>query len=292
MSNDPTPLVSVIVPAWNAARFIADTIRSVQQQTYTNWELIIVNDGSTDDTAKIIAGLNDPRIQLINQANAGVSAARNHGISAAKGELIAFLDADDLFDPKNLEEKVNLFFTRPEIDFVFSDCLLADENGTITGPAPKGKAEKLLENILLWNGEVIPAPCSNLVVRSKCFDEGVRFDAEFSTAADQDLTLQLCGRYNGFYLAKTLVIYRVLGNSMSRNIAVMEKDHIGVYRKAARNGLFASPGFRRRCFSNLYLILAGSWWVNGGNKKRGLYFLLKSFFTWPRQLPNILRKAF
>jgi len=101
-------LISVIVPAYNVSRYIEDCIKSILGQTYNRWELIIVNDGSTDNTAALVADFvqNDARIQLINQENAGVSAARNTGLMAAKGQCVVFLDGDDLWEPEFLAETV------------------------------------------------------------------------------------------------------------------------------------------------------------------------------------------
>ena len=123
------PVVSIIVPAYNADRFINETIDSILKQTYDSWELIIVNDGSTDKTKEIIGKYisSDSRIRIINQSNKGVSIARNTGIENAQGQFIALLDADDLWLEDNLKEKVNLLLSNAKPDFVFSDKNRADE---------------------------------------------------------------------------------------------------------------------------------------------------------------------
>ncbi|HEU4719602.1 MAG TPA: glycosyltransferase [Bacteroidia bacterium] len=285
------PLVSIVTPAYNAAKFIGETIRSVQAQTISDWEMIIINDGSRDNTAEIVeAFLADTRITIHHQANAGVSAARNNGLSKAKGAFIALLDADDTFLPDNLEKKTGALQKDPEAVWTYSNLRLIGEDSNACGPDTNGKGENVLENLLLWNGEVIPGPCSNLVFRRRVIDEGVKFDTAFSTAADQDFCLQLAQKYKSVFLREVLACYRILPGSMSRNIAVMEKDHTGVYEKAKRSGAFSSGAFRRKCFSNLYLILAGSWWVNGNNKKRGLLFMWKAIIAWPPAFFSLLKK--
>lgn len=95
----------------------------------------------------------------------------------------------------------------------------------------------------------------------------------------------------GKRVPKPLWNYRQIGSSMSRNIAVMERDHIAVYKKAAQKGYFYSFWFKQQCFSNLYLILAGSWWKNGNNKLRGIYFILLSILNYPPQLFNLIKKV-
>ena len=121
-------LVSIITPAYNASKYIKETIESVLNQTYDNWELIIINDGSTDDTEKIVNSFKDRRIKLISQKNMGVSAARNRGLSEAKGEFITFLDADDILPPKSLEVRVKYLKENSNIDLVDGKILIKDEN--------------------------------------------------------------------------------------------------------------------------------------------------------------------
>ena len=101
------PLVSVIIPAYNASRYIVSTIQSVLNQSYRYLELIIIDDGSKDNTAELVKTFTDERIQYFYQLNQGVSVARNTGISKAKGDFIAFLDADDIWRSENLEVKLN-----------------------------------------------------------------------------------------------------------------------------------------------------------------------------------------
>lgn len=287
-----SPAVSIIVPAYNASPYIERTIRSVLAQTFSDWELLIVDDGSKDNTAALVQTFSDPRISLIRQPNGGVSRARNNGLSKARGTYVALLDADDEFLPDNLSKKIAALENDPQAGWVFSNLRLIDADSKLLHASTSGKGENILENILLWNGEVIPGPCSNLVFRRELLDAGLAFDPQFSTAADQDFCLQLAARSKGFFLEEALASYRLLPGSMSRNIAVMEKDHTGVYRKAAERNLFRSAAFRRRCFSNLYIILAGSWWVDGRNKTRGLYFMLRAVLTWPPNITKLLRKIF
>jgi glycosyltransferase involved in cell wall biosynthesis len=112
------PLVSIIMPAYNAGDFIAEAIQSVLEQEHQHWELIIINDGSTDNTEEIVKSFNDDRIQYYSQKNNGVSAARNVGLDNMKGDFYAFLDADDIYTPINLSARLKVFEQRPDVDFV------------------------------------------------------------------------------------------------------------------------------------------------------------------------------
>lgn len=285
-----TNLVSIIIPCYNAEKFITETIQSVLNQTYTDWELIIIDDGSKDNSSKIVASfLSDPRISYFYQENTGVSIARNNGISKVNGKYIAFLDADDIWTDSNLEEKINKL-QNDEIDYVFSDKEHINEDSSSMNIFSKGTDINLLHHFLLWDRTVIPGPASNLIVKKKCLDSGLRFDSKFSTAADQDFCFNLAAKYKGKIIAKPLFKYRILANSMSRNIATMEKDHIAVYKKAAKNNLFNSFLFKQQCFSNLYLVLAGSWWKDGNNKTKGLYFIFLSLLAYPPQVLKLARK--
>jgi len=123
MQDNPNkPMVSIIIPAYNAGRFISETIESVLLQSFTNWELIIVNDGSKDNTGEIISkyAAADKRISIITKENSGVSDTRNKGIEKSKGEMLAFLDADDIWEANFLEK---IFFLTESIDFGFI-CLI------------------------------------------------------------------------------------------------------------------------------------------------------------------------
>ena len=289
------PLVSIIIPAYNADRFISETIDSILKQTYDSWELIIVNDGSTDKTKEIIGKYisSDSRIRIINQSNKGVSIARNTGIENAQGQFIALLDADDLWLEDNLKEKVNLLLSNAKPDFVFSDKNRADEKMQNILGTSVGSDCNILEDYLLWNKEPIPGPCSNLVFKKSCFGNNVRFHPELSNFADKHFAIQLARQYVGKRVPKALWNYRVVSGSMSKDILLHETDSVKGYMLFKESAVFKSDSFRRICFSNMYLVVAASWWKDGNNKIRALYFLLKAFFIAPfHTIKKILSKFF
>ncbi len=286
------PRTSIIIPAFNAAKYLNATIQSVINQSDQDWEVLIIDDGSKDNTKEALeAFLSDSRIHYYYQKNSGVSIARNNGINRAQGQYIAFLDADDAWESDNLEKKIKILNSK-DTDWVYSDMLYADENMIPKGLAPMGNDQNILEDILLWEKQVIPGPCSNIIAKRKCFESGLLFDPSLSTAADQDFCIRLSSKYKGRRIPEALWRYRVLDNSMSRNIKVMQSDHIKVFKKAEQNMLFKSFWFKQRCFSNLYINLAGSWWVNGNSKTKGFYFLLRSLLTYPPNITKLLKKIF
>lgn len=279
-------LVSVIVPMFDASRFLRETVGSVLGQTYPNWELLLVDDGSRDETPEIAATfLADSRIRYLRQANAGVSAARNRGFAQSCGEYVAFLDADDVWLPKNLELKVDYLKRNPDIGLVHGDLEVIDEDSHETGEVHCGREGWILDSLLLWDGDNIPAP-SNVLFRRFCLEQIGPFDQALSTAADQDLYFRAARDFQVGRLALVLTLYRMHQAGMHFNINRMETDHIEVYRKATTQGLFRSAWFRRRCLSNVYMILAGSWWHEGGRRDRAMTFLVGATLLYP---PNILK---
>ncbi|HEY9827653.1 MAG TPA: glycosyltransferase family 2 protein, partial [Stenomitos sp.] len=114
------PTVSVVIPAYNAEQYILETIRSVQNQTFSAFEILVVDDGSTDQTLALLETLNEPRLRVITGQHKGVSAARNCGIAAAQGEFIAFLDADDLWTPDKLQDQVEALQRSPAAGLAYS----------------------------------------------------------------------------------------------------------------------------------------------------------------------------
>ena len=118
----PFPVrVSIIMPCYNAARFIGEAVASVIDQTEVSWELLVVDDGSTDGSGDVVRRIADPRVRLISQENAGVSAARNAGLSESRGEFVAFLDADDRMRPERLRAALDVFDRHPFLDLVVHD---------------------------------------------------------------------------------------------------------------------------------------------------------------------------
>ena len=114
--NSP-PLLSIIMPTYNRANFIIETIESIQNQTHTNWELLIIDDGSNDNTEELVISINDNRIHYYKEIHQGMEKARKTGLERAKGELIGFMDSDDLWAPTKLEKQVKVFEDNPEIHF-------------------------------------------------------------------------------------------------------------------------------------------------------------------------------
>src|SRR5262249_15019068 len=130
------PEVSVVVPAYNAERTLRETLDSVLGQTLQDFEVLVVDDGSSDATAAVARDAGDPRVRVLSVPNGGVARARNLGIQEANGDLIAFLDADDLWRPRKLERQVEALEARPRAGMSFTAALRIDADGDPLGPMP------------------------------------------------------------------------------------------------------------------------------------------------------------
>jgi len=288
------PVVSVIVPAYKAGKYIEATIRSVLAQSWQDFELIVVDDGSPDDQEVIVNRLatEDNRIRYVKQQNAGVSAARNKGFELSNGKYLAFLDADDIWLNDNLNKKIELLERDAECGLVHSDAEVIDENGKPTGQVLSGKEGWLLDELLAWNGACIPGP-SSILLKREVLERAGRFDLDLSNSADQEFFFRVANLFKIAKVNKVTWRYRVHTTNMHSNIAVMEKDLLKVYEKAQKNNLFRSAGFRKYCFAKMYKILGASWWGNGNNKVRGMLFFFKSFFLKPQIIiDSLVKKIF
>lgn len=204
------PKVSVIVTCYNYAKYLKGCLISILNQTFQDYELVIVNDGSTDNTDEVITNfLCNEKIRYINQQNTGQAVATNNGIIAAKGELIAFLDADDLWEPTKLEKQVDLFI-RDSIGVVYSGIKFMNEDGQSLDMKLTGKyytpRSGYVTGALLFENFI---PYSSTVVRKKCFEEFGMFNPEYKNGLDWDLWLRISKEYEFTFVNECLLSYRI-----------------------------------------------------------------------------------
>ncbi|MEM9387252.1 MAG: glycosyltransferase [Pseudomonadota bacterium] len=214
--------VSIIMPVHNAQATLTDTIQSVLEQDYREWELLIVDDGSTDDSVALAlaAAEHDERIRVLSQENRGPSAARNLGLQHASGRIIAFIDADDLWQYDKLATHVSLFSFRPEVDMSFARVQPIDGTGKRCARRSRiSKTTLKLTNLLAKN----PAcTSSNLVVRKDLLDRIGAFDERLRHAEDQELMIRALRQGAQIEAIQcTLVRYRVSGTSASADLEAM-----------------------------------------------------------------------
>jgi hypothetical protein len=228
------PTVSVVVPVFRAERFIAATIESVLAQTFRDFEIILVDDGSPDRSAEICARYGDPRIRLLRQANAGVAAARNAGIRRARADIIAFLDSDDIWTPTKLARHVTLLQQRPDVDVSFDRSRFIDETGQELGSLrgstlpeitpfgillrdPTGTASAVVARRRALDAIAYTATAQDGSVQPAYFDE----EPILCTAEDTDCWFRMAqvGRSSFFHLPEPLTLYRMHRNGVTAAFA-------------------------------------------------------------------------
>ncbi len=241
MDSSNTPLVSVIIPAYNAEEFIGRTLNSVINQTYQNLEIIVIDDGSKDGTKdKVDLFLKqDKRIKYLRQNNAGVAAARNLGISEAKGEFIAPVDADDIWYPENIEKQVNCMISGGKtVGLVYSWSVDIDENDILTGAFRAAEIEGNIYPTLVSHNFLGNASCS--MMRRSIVQELGGYNPELKQqnaqgCEDWELYLKIAESYQIKVVKNFLVGYRKLPGSMSRNYETMARSHALVMDKVQPN---------------------------------------------------------
>lgn len=212
------PLISVIMPAYNAAPYIRDSVATVLGQDHRHLELIIVDDGSSDGTPELVEGL-DPRITVLRQKNAGPAAARNLGLKTAKGEFIAFLDADDLWTPHKLSLQLAFLQAHPDYGMAYGGFLrwFAKTDGSFDPPPPAQGADAPIDALIQAQSGWIYVPLlfDNIVhiitalLRREVVETVGGFNPALPTGEDYDFWLRVSRRFRAAKLARTLAFYRI-----------------------------------------------------------------------------------
>jgi glycosyltransferase involved in cell wall biosynthesis len=245
--------VSVIVPTYNTIAYLPAAIDSILHQTFEDFEILLINDGSTDGTDQWAKQITDPRIRYINQTNQGLSAARNTGIAAAQGRYIALLDADDLWEPTKLAKQVAYLESHPEMGMVHSWVTFMDSEGASTGRIWKTQAEGWVLPQLLHRNDVAVL---SVLVRRECFEAIGVFEAKLRSLEDWDLWLRLAVQYPIGLLREPLARYRQLPGSMSKNCEVMESSFKCVIDRHFDQAPQSLQYLRKRSYSSAYQCLA------------------------------------
>ena len=263
------PKVSVVIPAYNAMVCLPKTVDSVLKQTFTDFEVLIINDGSSDHILEWAASLLDPRVKVISQENQGVSGARNTGIIYAQGEYIAFLDADDLWEPTKLEKQVHCLDNKPTVGLVYTWTVLVDWKDNPTGRILASHAEGNLWQQLMETNELCNS--SSSMVRRCCFDTVGVFDQSLKSAEDLDMWLRLANRYSFAVVKEPLTLYRQHSNSLSKNHEQMFESLRIVIEKTFQSVPLDLLHLRNRAYASLNVGLA---WlaIEEGDYKKAIHF--------------------
>jgi glycosyltransferase involved in cell wall biosynthesis len=268
--------VSVIIPTFNYADYVGDAIESVIAQSCAAKEIIVVDDGSTDDTRARVSSFG-AKVKYVYQRNGGISSARNTGIGLATGDIIAFLDSDDTWHPRKLEEQVRVANDQPECGLIASESTLADP--PVWGGSDSARVIPITLEQLIRRGRFSP---SSVLVRRKCFEHVGRFDVRHGPAADRDMWIRIAAKYPVALLSTPLCWYRLHGNNMSKAAAAMERDELAVLRKAFDTipELAGRAALRRQSISWVYYSSAFEYEARGA-PWTALERTLRSALVWP-----------
>ncbi|AFY50940.1 glycosyl transferase [Nostoc sp. PCC 7524] len=246
-------LISIILPVYNGEKTIKETIQSILHQSFIDWELIVINDGSQDTTLDIINEFADHRLHVYSFYNAGLAISRNRGIIKSKGDYIAFLDADDLWTPDKLACQFKALQENPQASVAYSWCNHIDESSHFLRNGSRISANgdvyaKLLVGNFLENG-------SNPLIRRQALLSVGEFEPSLNPAEDWDLWLRLASSYHFVLVPFPHVLYRVTSNSMSSNIVKMEAASLKIIEKAFNHAPQSLQSLKNYSIGNLYKYL-------------------------------------
>ena len=269
--SEKNPTVSVIIPTYNRAHLIGRAIQSVLNQTYRDFEIIVVDDGSTDNTEEVIKSFSDERIRYIkHKENKGAAAARNTGIKTARGKFIAFQDSDDEWLPEKLEKQMKVFETAPpEVGIVYTGFWRFENNKKIYIPFSwvKQKEGNIHEELL--KGNFIGTPAA--LVRKECFEKAGMFDEKLPGLEDWELFIRLSKYYNFKCVDEPLLVSYYTSNSISANNEAYIKT-----LKLILSKHFNDFAKNKKLLSGHYFSLGVNLYYSSGNFEEGKNYLIKA----------------
>jgi len=251
-------LVSVVIPAYNAVRYLGAAIESALGQTIRDIEIIVVDDGSNDGTEEAVARYG-ASVRYLRQSNSGVAVARNHGVERSRSEYVAFLDADDAWLPHKLETQLAAMRAKPMRRACYSTFILADIDLKPIRVHESPRRGALLEDLLLI-GNVVGTPTTVVCERALLNASG-GFDPALSLCADWEMWIRLSQSSDFAYVKQPLALYRQHSANMSRDLKLYERDAMLVLDKIFSGTRLSEPlkAQRRRSYGHMRTVLAGSY---------------------------------
>ena len=286
------PTVDIIIPAYNAEKYLSAAIKSVLSQTYDDWRIILVNDGSTATTGEIATSFQKQlgdRMHVISQSNAGLPAARNAAIRSSSAEFLAILDADDVWLPCRLEESLKSFALRPQAGISYGLNARIDEDGSILSTFagnPRHAEGRIAPAIYMRRVEL---NCPTVTFRRRCIEEVGLFDEAMRATEDRDLWLRIALRYEVAFVPKVIAYYRISPNSMSADMDRMLSAQLQFIRKHS-----GTPGCgfipTRIAVSRVYK-QRGELFQERGHPWNALKNSLRACVIWPFAQDNLRTAA-
>lgn len=257
--------ISVVIPTFNYGSYIAEAILSAVEQTFPPSEIIVVDDGSSDDTESKVRAFGDA-VTYIRQQNSGVGAARNRGVAESTGDLIAFLDADDTWEPTKLEKQIGKFAEDPEIGLVHCGLREFDtDSGETVAEYVTGLEGWVAEELVLFENPVICGPGSTTLVKRGIFLRAGGYDTtrEMHPSEDWEVSVRLARVCKVGFVPEPLVHYRNHGVNAHLNVSRMEHSALCAWKRVFDTDDSEVLRLKRRSYGNLHKVLAGSYLHNG-----------------------------
>lgn len=287
------PLVSVIIPTYNRAALLRDAVRSVLAQTFSDFELIVIDDGSTDGTDRMMGGFDDSRLHYLKQENQGRSAARNRALSLARGRYIAFLDSDDLYLKDKLEKQVAFMDDHPDIDMIYTSAICVDDTGR---PLDKqiytAEVEgNIYPQIAFFQPVTITLP--TVMLRREVLDAVGHFDERMERFEDTDLWRRIAKRFKvGILREPTCILKTHDDNALAAQNPEKIIGAIDYYvKKILREDADIDAGFLRAGASRLYEYYGRAFLSVTGWRRFGLRLLRTAIIFQPSRSVDICISA-
>ena len=277
------PLVSVVIPAYNAMPYLPIAVSSVLGQTYQPVEVIIVNDGSSDGTADWVRSVTDDRVTLIEKLNGGASSARNQGIRAARGKYVAFLDADDYWEPNKLALQVDRAECTPHLTLVDAWAYYVDASGQrvadCLGNDHEGDVWALMAQL-----DLVFFCSSTLLVPRTCFDEVGLFRQDLRYAEDWEMWIRLTRRYPLAVVKQRLSAYRQHDNGKHHNLHKLLPAMLQIVDIALPDDDLSGRQLRYIARANVYLHVASRLRRHPGSGREAMSLAGRAVKRRPRLL--------
>ncbi|WP_081985492.1 glycosyltransferase family 2 protein [Natrinema salifodinae] len=269
-------VISVVIPVYEQPELLVDALDSVQKQTIDNIEAVVVDDDSATDFKPIIGRYGDWVRLITHDENRGASEARNTGIEAARGEYVAFLDADDTWDPTKLEKQLNVFERGDDLGLVYTGFVQYELDGTEWERYPEAAGDIYLEE--LERDRVHPT--STVMVPSECLERVGGFDSSLPSRQDYDLWIRITEYYNVGYVNEILVDKREQPDSISKDFERRIEGDLAVFEKVQERAAEMGIVTRSRIFSYHHHVI-GRDYESNGNRGKALKHLGLAILRYP-----------
>jgi glycosyltransferase involved in cell wall biosynthesis len=284
--------VSINLCCYNSEKYLRETLESIVNQTYKDWELVIINDGSSDSTESIISEYIKQGYPIIYhyQENRGLGASRNRAIKISQGEYIAFIDHDDIWLPQKLEKQIELFIEKPRLGAIYTDCYYIDSSGSITGRWFEERQPyqgRVFNQLLL---EEFFMPIQTLIVQKEVLEKVGLFNASLNIAEDNDINLKIAYQYEIGFIPEPLVGYRIHEGCSSKDYFTLSKEQYLVSRywqrlakekKLSEKDLI-NDVFLYKCKKMFYLSIS-----HKRDFKTAFKYILEAFSIYDSKFENI-----